>query len=453
MLDKITCNTVYPNPFLGRLVMRMSRYVKIYPCPDQPGQSLLYSTKRSSLIQLPETTLRAALDGTLAGGDRDAMERMGFLVPDIDIEREEMRDIFVNANKQLRQFTAVVVMNLDCNLACSYCYEDNFRGSFHLSPETADLLVESVVRDQMEPGRDVKISFYGGEPLLSVGLIKEIAARLSAAAVRTGTKFSFTLVTNGTLLTRSLVLELMPLGFTGAKVTLDGPRETHDLSRPFASGSGSFDAILDNVAQVCDLIRLHLGGNFTRENYRFFPPLLDQLAARGVTPDRVGKMQFVPVIKKSGDQGVTDFGSSCVCSYEPWLIEASLYLREETLKRGYPAPKVQMSACMVEYDSELVINYDGSIYKCPAFMSHPSLCIGTLKDGIKDYRVSHNIDVWKKDECLDCAYLPICFGGCRQMTLLRNDVIDEVDCRKEFYDLCLERTLLQDQKYRQTQKR
>ena len=432
--------------------MHLSRFLKIYPCPDQPGHSLLYSTKRSALIKLPEATLRAAQDGTLAGADRDTLVRLGFLVPDPAAERREMRDIFVNANKQRRLFNAVVVLNLDCNLACGYCYEDNFRGNFYMSCETADLLVETVIREQIAKGNAVKLSFYGGEPLLSVELIKEIAGRLLAAADRAGTRFSFSLVTNGTLLSRSLARELIPLGLTGAKVTLDGPRETHDLSRPFASGSGSFDAILDNVAQICDLIQLNLGGNFTRDNYLSFPLLLDRLAARGVAPDKVARIQFAPVVKKSGAKGVGDFNGNCVCSYEPWLIEAGLYLREETLKRGYPAPKIKMSACTVEYESDQVINYDGSIYKCPAFMSHDSLSIGTLKEGIKDYRASHNMDVWKKEECLDCAYLPICFGGCRQMTLLRTDAIADVDCRKGFYDASLERILRQDLEYRAKKK-
>ena len=432
--------------------MKLSRFLKIYPCPEQPGYSLLYSTKRSALIKLPEATLKAAQQGTLAGADRDTLVRLGLLVPDPAAERLEMRDIFVNANKQRRMFNALVVLNLDCNLACGYCYEDNFRGNFYMSPETADLFVETTIRRQMEKGNAVRVGFYGGEPLLSVGLIKVIASRLSAAADRAGTAFSFSLVTNGTLLSRSLVRELTPLGLVSAKVTLDGPRETHDLSRPFVSGSGSFDAILDNVAQVCDLIRLNLGGNFTRENYQFFPPLMDLLAARGVTPDKVAKMQFSPVIKKSGEKGVGDFSSNCVCSYEPWLIEAGLHLREEILKRGYPAAKIQISACTVEYESDLVVNYDGSLYKCPAFMSHAALSIGTLKDGISDYHVSHNMDVWKKDGCLDCAYLPICFGGCRQMTLLRTDAIEEVDCRKEFYDASLERTLRQDLQYRARKK-
>ncbi|HBG04253.1 MAG: putative geopeptide radical SAM maturase [Geobacteraceae bacterium GWC2_58_44] len=433
--------------------MQLSRYLKIYPCTEQPGRILLYSTKRSALIQIPEATLRAARDGTLAGADRDTLVRLGFLVPDPAAERLEMRDIFVNANRQRRQFNAMVVLNLDCNLACGYCYEDNFRGSFYMSADTADLLVESVIGGQIAKGNAVKLSFYGGEPLLSAELIKEIASRLQAAAQRAATKFMFSLVTNGTLLSRSLVQELIPLGLAGAKVTLDGPGETHDVSRPFVSGSGSFDVILDNVAQICDLIQLNLGGNFTRENYSSFPALLDRLAERGVTPDRVARIQFAPVVKKSGEKAAGDFGNNCVCSYEPWLMEAGLYLREETLKRGYPTPKVKMSACTVEYESDLVINYDGSLYKCPAFMSHDSLRIGTLKEGVSDYRVSHNMDVWKKDDCLDCAYLPICFGGCRQMTLLRTDAIEEVDCRKEFYDASLEKSLRQDLRYPSAKKR
>jgi uncharacterized protein len=432
--------------------MQLSRYLKIYPCPDQQGSILLYSTKRSALIQIPQATLRAAQDGTLTGADRDTLLRLGFLVPDAACESLEMRDIFVTANKQRRQFNAIVVLNLDCNLACGYCFEDNFRGNFYMSSETAELLVETVIREQIKKGNPVNIAFYGGEPLLSVPLIKEIAGRLLAAAQKAGTRFNFSLITNGTLLSRSLAQELIPLGLVGAKVTLDGPRETHDVSRPFVSGSGSYDAILDNVAAVCDLIRLNLGGNFTAENYRQFPPLLDELADRGVTPERVATIQFSPVIKKSGEKAAADFGNSCACSYEPWLNEAALYLREETLKRGYPTPKISISACTVEFESDQVINYDGSIYKCPAFMSHDSLRIGTLKDGINDYRSSHNIDVWKKDECLDCAYLPICFGGCRHLTLLRTDAIEEVDCRKEFYDACLEKILRQDLEFRPVKK-
>ncbi|MBJ6725009.1 geopeptide radical SAM maturase [Geomesophilobacter sediminis] len=427
--------------------MHLSRYIKAYPCPDRPGSTLLFSTKRSSIIEVPDDVLRAAGDNTITGANRDTLIRLGFLVPDPAAERREMRDVFVRANKQRNLYNAVVVLNLDCNLACGYCYEDNFRGNFYMSAETADLLVDTVIRDQIQKGCEVKISFYGGEPLLSLDLIKDIAGRLGTAARQNGTKFSFSMISNGTLLSRPVVEELLPLGFVGAKITLDGPPETHDVSRPFVSGSGSFDAIIDNLAAIAGLITLNLGGNFTRDNYRLFPALLDQLLSKGITPDKLGRLLFVPIIQKSGEK-VGDFGNACACASEPWVIEAGIFLREESLKRGFPAPKVRASACTIEYESDVVINYNGALFKCPAFMSNDSLQIGTLKDGIKDYRESHNIDVWKEDRCLDCAYLPLCFGGCRQMTLLRTEKIETVDCRKDYFDKSLERLIRQDLEYR-----
>ncbi len=85
--------------------------------------------------------------------------------------------------------------------------------------------------------------------------------------------------------------------------------------------------------------------------------MLDDLLARGIDPARVGTMLFAPVIPKAGERGVTDFNTGCTCSYEPWLMEAGVWLREETLKRGFPAPKPKLSACMVELEHDLVINY------------------------------------------------------------------------------------------------
>jgi len=343
------------------------------------------------------------------------------------------------------------VLNLDCNLACSYCYEDTFRGRHYMSPATADLLVETIQRDQIEQGRNVTLSFYGGEPLLSIPLLKTISSKLKEAAEKQGINFSFTLVTNGTLLSRRVAEDLLPLGLFGAKFTLDGPRHIHDQCRPFVSGKGSFDIIVNNIKEVCDLIALQLGGNFTRHNYHDFPLLLDHLLAEGITPDKLALVLFTPVMPKADNQGVTDF-NNCIRDYEPWLAEAGMYLHEETLRRGYVVPKRKLSACMVEFDNDLVVNYDGSLYKCPVFMAYDGLRIGTLADGVNDYRVSHNMDIWKKDECLDCAYLPLCFGGCRHMTQSRNGKIDEVDCRKGLYDTVLEQTIRQELKYQATKK-
>lgn len=432
--------------------MQLSRYLKIYPCLERPGRNLLYSTRHGATVIVADETLGAAEAGTLAGPDCDTLARLGILVPDRAAERDELRDIFVTANRSRPLFQGIVVLNLDCNLACNYCFEGNYRGGEYMSPATADLVVESIRRDQIGTGRDVILTFYGGEPLLSIPLIREIAGRLNEAATDRGTGFAFNLVTNGTLLSRTVAEALVPLGLNGAKFTLDGPREFHDLSRPFVSGRGSFDAIVGNIKAVWDRVPLQLGGNFTRHNFREFPALLDHLLAEGITPEKLTRVLFTPVVPKSGRKGVADFNSGCACDYEPWLTEASIFLREEVLARGFSAPRPKLFSCMVELESDMVINWDGSLYKCPAFMGYDALRIGNLNDGIGDYHASHNMDLWKNDECLDCAYLPLCFGGCRQITLLRNGAINEVDCRKGFFDAALETIIRQDLKYQRGKK-
>jgi uncharacterized protein len=45
----------------------------------------------------------------------------------------------------------------------------------------------------------------------------------------------------------------------------------------------------------------------------------------------------------------------------------------------------------------------------------------------------------------------LCFGGCRLVPLLRNGVIDELDCRKAFYDATLEEMVRQDRSYPRNQ--
>jgi uncharacterized protein len=424
--------------------MDVSHYIKIYPDHDDPSRVIIYSTLRGATLQVSRTVLDALYEGALDATEQEAMARLGILVPDALAEQQQVAGYFDWANANARRFTALVTLNLDCNLACPYCYEDHFRGKSYMSEATADLLVATILNGAMADGKEVMLDFYGGEALLSIPLLRRIAGPLHEAATRGGTAFSFNLVTNGTLLTRQVVEKLLPLGLEGAKITIDGPPGIHNIQRPFVSGKGSFELIMNNLKEVCSLLKLQLGGNFTRDNYRRFPELLDLLEAEGISPDKLYMVQFSPVIPKAGEAGLGDFTMGCACINEPWLIEASLHLREEILKRGWNTPKPKLAGCMVEFENDLIVAWDGSIYKCPAFMGWDDLKIGSLDDGISDYRDSHHMDVWKNEECLECPYLPLCFGGCRYLQRLRTGAIDGIDCRKQYLDAALERIVRQD---------
>jgi len=424
--------------------MELTRYLKIYPCPDKPGRVLLYSTRRCALLEVPEALLERARTGSLADKERETLARLGFLAPSHAEEREEVRTSFDRINRDSRRFNAIVTLTLDCNLACPYCYEGSFRGRFAMSIATADLLLK-LLTGRMDAGLSVSVSFYGGEALMALPLLKYIAAKMAAAAKERGVGFDFNMVTNGTLLTRGTVEELLPLGLKGAKLTIDGPRDIHDRQRPFVSGQGSFDLIVANIKETSDLLALQVGGNYTRYNYRRFPELLDFFLREGVSTDKLKFVIFSPVTPRADGSMVSgDVSAVCACTEEPWMIEASLFLREEILRRGFDTLKFKPSGCMVEFKNDLVVGYDGGLFKCPAFMGEESLRIGSLSEGGGDYAQSHGLDLWKCDECLDCPYLPLCFGGCRFLRRLRTGAMDGVDCRRTYLDATLEQIISQD---------
>lgn len=428
--------------------MELSRYLKIYPSPRGEGRVILFSTRRGAVLELPEALLEAARQGNLGEDAARQLAALDILVPSREAEREEMLSLFDTTSKRSGRFTALVTLNLDCNLACGYCYEDPFREKRYMTDETADLLCDRLIDQQLGRGKDVVLEFYGGEPLLSLPLIRRISHRLSEAAGRMGRRYSFNLVSNGTLLNRSVAEELSSLGLRGAKFTLDGPRAIHDIQRPFVSGKGSFDCIVANLKDICSLLSVQIGGNFTRENYRQFPLLLDYLIEQGMMPDKVASVLFAPITPKAGNEGIADFSTGCASICEPWLIDASLFLREEILKRGFNTPKPLPAGCMVEFANSLVVACDGSLFKCPAFMGWKELRIGSLEEGIADYHESHWLDIWKNSECLDCPYLPLCFGGCRFLRKLQTGTIDGVDCRRDYLDATLESIIRQDQELR-----
>ncbi|MDY6862195.1 MAG: SPASM domain-containing protein, partial [Thermodesulfobacteriota bacterium] len=137
----------------------------------------------------------------------------------------------------------------------------------------------------------------------------------------------------------------------------------------------------------------------------------------------------------------------CMSMYEPWLSEADEFLREELLKRGYNTLKPMPMGCMIENKDTYVVNFDGVIYKCPAFIGKEGFAIGDIKRGVGDYTDSYKVGIWKNEECARCRYLPLCFGGCRYMSFVREGNIDTLDCKKAYFDSSLETLIKQDIKY------
>jgi uncharacterized protein len=428
--------------------MILSKYCKTFPDEKDPDSLLLFSTKNSAIVEGPKALIREIDEDELSEEDENTLKEHGFLIDNPEAERAEMLGFLAEINALNTTLSIRLVMNLDCNLACRYCFEGTRKGAFYMSKETADRTIEFVkarIRERDGELEELYITFYGGEPLLSRELITYISERLKALAEDRRLKYRFSLMTNGTLLTGKAASELKRLGLKEAYITIDGPKDLHDNSRPFKGGGGSFGPIIRNLRDVCGVIDVFAGGNFTQANFRRFPELLDFMLDNGLTPEKLHSLQFYPVVEERADFGLPDFHDGLATFNEPWLFEASLFLREEVLKRGYKVDRVSPGGCMLEYGTDLIVNYDGGICRCPGFIGREEFKSGDIFSGIKDFSLSQNN--WKNEECLDCAYLPLCFGGCRYMKLVRDGNMDGVDCQKQYFDATLEAMVKQDIKY------
>ncbi len=429
--------------------MHLSYYLKTYPCRDNPDQLLLFSTKKASAIFLDKETFQAMQSGTLSPSDEAKLEKLRMIVTDRDGEKQAVLSLLDDQNPKNKGLNMIAVLNLDCNFFCTYCFEEGVKGNLYMSDSTADSLI-AFIKDKFRENQDtLLIDFYGGEPLLSLDRIQSISQAAKSFAESRDAVYSFTLVTNGSLFTRTVAEKLVPLGLKSVKITLDGPAEIHDAYRPFKSGAGSFNTIIKNIKATCDLVKIGIGGNFTEHNYERFALLLDYMEAEGLTPDKVSLVKFDAVVNRpQNDPSPIEFTGGCCSINEPWLLKAEAFLREEILRRGYKTSKPIPMACMIETTDSYVVNYDGVIYKCPAFIGKKGFAAGDLETGVSDYSEAFKLGMYKNQDCAECVYLPLCFGGCRYMAYVRDGNIDKLDCKKEYFDASLETLLYQDIKYR-----
>jgi len=138
-----------------------------------------------------------------------------------------------------------------CNLRCSYCV---YSGDYHNREHTSkDMSFEVATKaldfafTKSNASQRLSVSFYGGEPLIMFDLICNCVEYIEKQY--SGRKYSFSITTNGTLLTKEIYSYLKEKDFN-ILVSIDGPKAIHDQNRKLRNGDGSFDRIISNLEDV-----------------------------------------------------------------------------------------------------------------------------------------------------------------------------------------------------------
>jgi len=186
---------------------------------------------------------------------------------------------------QPQRFVAplMVVWNFTqaCNMACKHCYQDaGRRDDGELSFDEQKRLVAELAR------RDVAmIAFSGGEPLMSPTFLP--IARYAADR-----GMHLTVATNGTLLTREKVAEMVAAGIRYAEISLDSTDPArHDAWR---GSPGFWDRAVAGIRNVvrAEGIKCGVAMTVARWNLADLRPMLEWCIKEGV--DTFYAFNFIP---------------------------------------------------------------------------------------------------------------------------------------------------------------
>ena len=336
-----------------------------------------------------------------------------------------------------------------CNFRCSYCV---FGGKYPyhrthsakaMSWDVARLAIDDFLSHSRLSEERI-ISFYGGEPLLNLPLIRQCVDHVKRSYADLHVRFSVT--TNGYLVKGEAARLLAEEDFL-IVISLDGPPEVHDHHRRTKDGSPTWAQVTLNIQNLlaahpkyrtngqikfnavvtratdlcqvqtffgsCDLFADSMGVEVNEQKQIAGSPerfLRDDplIVSRNVLYE-----DFIASLKSGrfGDQHA---------DRSRWVQAAVFHKPFVTFhKRGYlssPLPEKTgfLNTC-VPGARRTFVNASGDYFACERVLESEEGVIGNVKEGIDAARVAALLERWtqaSQDQCRYCWCLPICRVGC-----------------------------------------
>ncbi|MBQ3557098.1 MAG: 4Fe-4S cluster-binding domain-containing protein [Oscillospiraceae bacterium] len=338
----------------------------------------------------------------------DYLRQRWFIVPEQLDEKECMefvRLIFKSKTKSKGEITGYTIFTTtDCNARCFYCFELG-RSRIPMSEETAHKTAEYIKSHC--GGKKVKISWFGGEPLMNPTAIDIICDDLREA----GIEFTSSMVSNGYLFDDALAEKAEnKWNLKRIQITLDGTEDVYNRIKAFVySDTNPYQIVLNNIRRLLDReIQVVIRLNMDLHNAEDLLVLAEELTRR------FGGEKLLRVYAHHLFQdGVANAERYTDAEWNE--REAAMNRLNEKLlgggllSRGVISRDVKMNHCMADNDKCITIVPDGNIGVCEHYSE--TEFVGHLdREGFDAEMVA----AWKQTmpevpECADCFYYPECY--------------------------------------------
>lgn len=199
----------------------------------------------------------------------------------------------------------VIEVTDTCNLNCTYCgFGDMYAGYDARIGKNLNFEYVKILLDYLSQlwstnmGRaqipHTYISFYGGEPLMNMTLIKKTIQYIESKNVLR--RFSFTMTTNATLLNKHIEY-LVEKDFR-LLISLDGDKSNNSY-RITKNGLPSYETVLSNIR-----ILMHKYPSYFKDNVNFNTVLHDRNSTDEIIPFMKSEFGKIPTISELNNSGI-----------------------------------------------------------------------------------------------------------------------------------------------------
>ena len=338
----------------------------------------------------------------------------------------------------------------DCNLTCDYCFagQGDFGGarglmSAAVAKKALDFLIQS-----SGSRHNLEVDFFGGEPLLNLEVVKEALAYGREQAALHGKEISFTLTTNGLLLTPEIEQFLNDEGLS-LVLSLDGRAETHDRFRRDRGGKGTYERLVPRFQTVVagrGNTDYYVRGTYSRFNLDFsrdvahlwdlgFKEVSVEPVVAGPEAAYALRPEDLPMLTREYESLARELARRRRAGEDIRFFHFEVEMEEG------PCLEKRLKGCGagVEY---LAVDPAGDLYPCHQFVGQSDLRLGDVEVGLErpDLRkLFSEVRPGVKEDCRDCWARYHCGGGCHA-----NAYLQEGDLRQPWRLGCeLERKRLE----------
>ena len=375
------------------------------------GQYILLNTISGAVVNLtPEeySSFIGQSSHSLEDKQLSILQECGMLLENNIDETALLRRSYWKSKFSNELIRIAICPTLDCNFACSYCYEQRRSGIMN---ETIQQAVLDLIRQKLQMGPKVfSLCWYGGEPLLCPEIIDRLSMKIRELCQVYGTDYKCTMISNGYLLTEQNVAILKRIGCSSVQITVDGPPSIHDRRRHLRNGTGTFARIFQGIQLLNDngfLVRVRV--NLDKENFFCYQQVIELFSSM----DNVTCYPAPVTAEKTQTQVQRNrcFTHQEYSSFYSDVVDPQTMI--DAFERSFQNPTF---TCMAENDHSFVIDPSGYLYKCMNDVGQRQFAVGSVTDdsvcGIASIGKYLGRDPFQEPECSECLFLPLCYGRC-----------------------------------------